>query len=219
MNSSNRASKLSSSSKAELAAIKGKMVPYERWWKAERERLALVQEKSKWLDEQDKLADLAKHYKSRAIHSEYLVKTNTVYHGRNKVTQASFQGYDHCNAIKIRDKMKELWEVRKFINPKKLVYAPDDPDSFYNEMTEGLDLPDHIPRKQYWTEKVIPIANKYMGDTRSNTNSATKNSYFGEMFIEFVLWMVWILVLSVHLQYSPLIFLRLHERAWERICH
>ena len=196
MSSSNRASK------AERAAMKGKMVPYERWWKAERERLALVQEKSKWLDEQDKLADLAKHFKARALHSEYLVKTNSLYHGRNKVTRAGFQGYDHGNAVKIRDKIRELWVERKFINPKKLVYAPDDPDSFYSEMTEGLDLPDHIPRKQYWTEKVIPIANKYMGDTRSNTNSATKKSYFGEYFIEFVPQMVWILVLSDHLPYS-----------------
>lgn len=135
--------------------------------KSEHDRLEWAQKEKKYCNTVFRLAKSAEN--------------RNKFHGRNKMSKSSFDGYDHANVSSISNLLKfVVLPHLKFLHESWTQYAPDDRNSFSFRLCREVDFPEDCLKSVFWEDSLVPLTNKKLIDWRSNSNGGVGGQYKGK---------------------------------------
>lgn len=131
----------------------------------------LVQAQLAWEKERQGLLD-------RVSKTEEEMKRKKIYRGRNKTKVANFDNDEHAsNKVITRFIRRQVFPNIKFLHPSWTDYAPNVETSFFYKLRGHLTFPEELGEEFFWNNKIVPIVNKKICETRSNISQACRNGY------------------------------------------
>ena len=131
----------------------------------------LVQAQKAWELERQELLD-------RVSKTEDELSRKKIYRGRNKTKVSNFDSDEHAsNKVITKFIRQQIFPNVKFLHPSWTDYAPEVETSFFYRLHEELTFPGELGEECFWWNKVVPIVNKKICETRSNISQACRNGY------------------------------------------
>ena len=143
----------------------------EEHHQAKRELNELKLLKRKWEDEK---VDLL----TRVRKTEEAIKRKKIYRGRNKTKVSGFDTDEHAINATIGTFVRMMvYPKTKFLHSSWLEFAPENETSFFYKLQSELQFPNNIGMDLFWVDKVVPIVNKKLCETRANIAAAVRSGY------------------------------------------
>ena len=115
---------------------------------------------------------------SRVRKTEDALKRKKIYRGRNNTKVSGFDQDEHAMNMTIGTFVRmNVFPKTKFLHSSWSEFAPEAESSFFYKLHDELQFPNDIGAEVFWTDKVVPIVNKKLCETRANIASVVRSGY------------------------------------------
>ena len=133
----------------------------------------MIAKEKQWEKEREKLESSVRSAKDELLRSK-------VYKGRNMMRVSTFDEDDHaCSKVIAAFIRETVFPRTKFLHSSWSDYAPDNQDSFFFSLREKLKFPRGVSEESFWVNRIVPLVNKKICETRANIAGAVRQGYLG----------------------------------------
>ena len=115
---------------------------------------------------------------TRVRRTEDALKRKKIYRGRNKTRVSGYDVDEHGMNESVGTFVRMMvYPKTKFLHSSWSEYAPDTETSFFYKIRDELEFPKELDPEIFWGDKVVPIVNKKLCETRANIAAVARNGY------------------------------------------
>lgn len=170
------------SSGAQVAGGGGtKVMSADRWNVIKQEIVTLRKTNGELVKNEKKLRAERDKLEVRLRKTEETLKKRKVYRGRNMMRVSLFDEDDHaCNKVIAGFIRNEVFPKTKFLHSSWSQYNPENTKSFFSRLSGKLSFPPNLDRSIFWQDKIVPLVNKKICETRANISGSVRQGYLSE---------------------------------------
>lgn len=142
-----------------------------------------------WITGERKMAAELDRLSAKLRRTEDALKRKKIYRGRNKTKTCEFDEDEHAMNKDIGLFIQQtVFPNTKFLHSTWSEYAPEVERSFFSKIkSEVVIFPGDIEESVFWVDKVVPIVNKKICETRANITSTIRQGYIRKCVADIVL--------------------------------